>query len=326
MNVLRFGASGSAVKLLQQLLAKKQPVRPAAWVSANPRAGAVLGPRSWPLAWEYPIPEDGYFGAKTEAALEAFQHAHHLLVDGIAGGNTWSALLEGTAPAEPATEPLTSRVELVPVGSRVVDSYPFSQGGTAKQAEALKSEAVDGFIGYLGVLNRDRVERVLDAGLGFLPVTLANRFDGAAAVRQAQGLGYPKGGTIALDIEGRKILGGVEWPLLEKAAKEAHVREIFAKCAGWRDAVKAGGYKTMLYVGSPQPFTSKELGDLAFDSYWNALSREADRFGALAEPSRGYSAWQMLPELFWRGTGVWVDVNMFGEDFRKTLPSWAVRA
>jgi hypothetical protein len=43
---------------------------------------------------------DNTFGAKTEAALRAFQRAHDLVPDGIAGPGTWRALDEATpAPA-----------------------------------------------------------------------------------------------------------------------------------------------------------------------------------------------------------------------------------
>jgi peptidoglycan hydrolase-like protein with peptidoglycan-binding domain len=36
---------------------------------------------------------DGRFGASTQAAVEAFQAAHGLLVDGMVGPETWAALL-----------------------------------------------------------------------------------------------------------------------------------------------------------------------------------------------------------------------------------------
>jgi peptidoglycan hydrolase-like protein with peptidoglycan-binding domain len=36
---------------------------------------------------------DGVFGAKTDAGVRAFQRTHGLVVDGVAGANTWSALI-----------------------------------------------------------------------------------------------------------------------------------------------------------------------------------------------------------------------------------------
>ena len=39
-----------------------------------------------------PGPIDGDFGLKTRAAVMKYQRAHHLLVDGVVGANTWNAL------------------------------------------------------------------------------------------------------------------------------------------------------------------------------------------------------------------------------------------
>jgi peptidoglycan hydrolase-like protein with peptidoglycan-binding domain len=52
---------------------------------------------------------DGVFGAKTKAAVVAFQRAHHLTADGVAGATTWSALivtvkLGSTGPAVRAVQ------------------------------------------------------------------------------------------------------------------------------------------------------------------------------------------------------------------------------
>ena len=63
-NMLRRGSSGMEVRSLQELL-----------------TGAG-----------YPLEADGVFGAKTEAAVRAFQADRGLNADGICGKNTWAAL------------------------------------------------------------------------------------------------------------------------------------------------------------------------------------------------------------------------------------------
>jgi peptidoglycan hydrolase-like protein with peptidoglycan-binding domain len=45
---------------------------------------------------------DGSFGPKTQQAVQSFQESNGLVVDGIVGGNTWSAL-----PADPGTVQLS---------------------------------------------------------------------------------------------------------------------------------------------------------------------------------------------------------------------------
>ncbi len=92
-QVLRRGASGSAVERLQQALRA---------VGFNP--GAI----------------DGRFGPATEAALIAFQRAHGLLPDGIAGPLTW-AKLEGGGPGAPLD--VTDQVTL----DLVADMFPYTR-------------------------------------------------------------------------------------------------------------------------------------------------------------------------------------------------------
>lgn len=197
------------------------------------------------------------------------------------------------------------------VGARGVDSYPYSVGGTASQACALKASGVDFFVGYLGVISKERVENLLSAGLAFMPVTVADQYDGAKSVAQCKALGLPAGVTVWLDLEGN-------------IAFRTPPQELIAKINAWADAVKAAGYEPGIYVGSPQPLTSAELWSLRVVRYWNALSREQDRTGALAEPKCGWCMWQMHPSLMWRDSGVYVDVNMIGQDFLNRLPTWVV--
>lgn len=79
--ILRRGDRGEPVRNLQRLLANE---------GYDPGAA------------------DGIFGANTEAALEKFQATYGLVVDGIAGPQTWAALTGSGETAQPAAEPADS--------------------------------------------------------------------------------------------------------------------------------------------------------------------------------------------------------------------------
>ena len=203
------------------------------------------------------------------------------------------------------------KTNLAEVGARGVDSLEFSQSGTAAQATSLKASGIDFVVGYLGVVNPTRLGYVLSADLAFVPTTLAATvFDGDRSVSQCKALGLPAGMTVWLDLEGNTIC-------------KMSTPELIGKINGWASAIKTAGYEPGLYVGAPQPLTSEELYKLAVVRYWHSLSREADRFGKLAEPSCGWCMWQMNPSLKWRNTGLLVDVDIIGKDFLGRLPSWA---
>lgn len=200
------------------------------------------------------------------------------------------------------------KIQKAEVGARWIDSLQYSQAGTKAQAVALKAAGIDGVFGYLGVITKDRMFNVLNAGLEFMAVTLASAYDGPSSVKQVQALGLPKGCTVWLDLEG-------------KNAFAMDPKVLIAKINAWADAMIVAGYEPGLYVGSPQPLTSDELQHLHVVRYWNALSRESDRFGALAEPKFGWCVWQMNDSRMWRNTGVWVDINMVGRDFQMRVPT-----
>lgn len=202
------------------------------------------------------------------------------------------------------------RVEDAFIGARGVDSYPYSSGGSAQQAIDLKKSGIDFFVGYLGVMNRERLKYILDAGLAFMPVTLASAYDGKNAAKQAQGLGLPKGCTVWLDLEG-------------KPAWDTPVGELSRKTNDWAVDVASAGYQPGLYVGAPQPLTSEQLWQLKVVRYWKGIGRTVDKSGALAEPTCGWSMLQMYPSTHW--AGVWVDVNIVQQDYKGRVPVW-VRA
>lgn len=63
---------------------------------------------------------DGVFGANTLRALKTFQARHHLTVDGMAGPNTWRALLnDGKKPAGAAAPKKTTPAPAAPRGTLV---------------------------------------------------------------------------------------------------------------------------------------------------------------------------------------------------------------
>ncbi len=198
------------------------------------------------------------------------------------------------------------KTQLARVGARGIDCV---QTVRVQDARALKAEGIDFCVRYLGGVSRTELDAILAAGLAFMCVTYANRFDGAQAVAQLASLGLPKGTTVWLDVEGESVY---KTPPLE----------LIAKINAWAAAVKAAGFEPGIYVGSPQPLTSEELFKLGVVRYWNALSREQDRNGKLAEPSCGWCMWQMHPSVMW--AGVWVDVNIIGQDFHSRLPTWVV--
>lgn len=68
-------------------------------------------------------PIDGLFGENTENALKRFQESEKLTVDGLAGANTWSALVkEPVQTYSPYPANILSRFDL----DRIVSSIPYS--------------------------------------------------------------------------------------------------------------------------------------------------------------------------------------------------------
>jgi peptidoglycan hydrolase-like protein with peptidoglycan-binding domain len=96
---------------------------------------------------------DGIYGAKTTAAVVAFQRAHHLTVDGVVGAKTWGALivtvkLGSTGPAVRAVQDQANFRNLRNGHSLNVDGIfgPKTQGWVRgfQQAEGFKADGVVG--------------------------------------------------------------------------------------------------------------------------------------------------------------------------------------
>ncbi len=198
------------------------------------------------------------------------------------------------------------------VGATVVDSLPFSQQGTLAQAMSLKDSGVHALAGYLGVIDASRVAHELDAGLAFVPVTLAGEYNDGPndELGQLQALGIPRGATVFLDLEGMHAFKSDPVALIQKIND-------------WADSIAASGYVPGLYVGVPQPLTSDELWKLRVSRYWRGQGSIRDRHNALAEPTGcGWCMTQMFPSLT-RGN-TWVDVNMVGSDYKGRVPAWVM--
>lgn len=201
------------------------------------------------------------------------------------------------------------RTEKAFVGAVCLDSLPFSQSGTAAQAKAMRAAGADAIYGYLGVISPERVQFALAAGLAFMPVSLAGRFDGPTTVQQLKALNIPPGVTTCFDVEGLD-------------AFHADPIAYAAKLNAGYDAVNAGGWTSGAYFGSPQPFTSAEMYALHCQHYWRGQGRIVDRHNALAEPTCGWQVYQMFPSVT-RG-GVLVDIDVVGQDYRGRVPNWMV--
>jgi hypothetical protein len=202
------------------------------------------------------------------------------------------------------------KVAKVPVGALVVDSLPFSEGGTLAQAQAFRAAGVRGLVGYLGAMNAARLAALHQAGLGFMPITFGgpNAFDGVRALAEVQALGLPSGATVWLDIEGPAVF--------------AMGAKVFGLASAWAEPLNAAHYITGAYFGSPQPLTSGEAFMLPVFRYWHGIGSARDRTGALVEPSCGWCMQQAFPSI--TIGGVSVDANLVGEDFKGRVPTWVV--
>jgi len=202
------------------------------------------------------------------------------------------------------------KAKVAHVGARVVDSLPFSQSATSVSAQTIRSAGAHALAGYLGVINKARLNLLMDAGLGFIPVTLAGAYNNGAGdeLAQLKALGIPKGVTVYADMEGVK-------------AYNTNPDDLIYVLNRWANDIKAAGYIAGLYVGSPQPLTSEELWKLRVERYWKGQGACRDRNGDLAEPRGcGWGMTQMWPSV--TAGGVLVDWNMVGADYLSRLPTW----
>jgi len=204
------------------------------------------------------------------------------------------------------------KTNIAEVGARGADSYPFSLGGTDAQALELYNTGIEFIVGYLGVINKERLSHILKNNMAFMPVTLAGRYDPKTSILAIKGLELTYNCTIWLDLEG-------------KASYDTPPIELITKINDWAQAIKDEGYQPGLYIGSPQPLTADELWRLKVVRYWKAPSRVIDRNGKTWDgPQCGFCMYQAWPQKLWRGSGVLVDVDFIQQDFLGRLPNWVI--
>lgn len=171
---------------------------------------------------------------------------------------------------------------------------------------------------YLGGVSSSEVDIILNAGLAFMPVGYSRKpgwlpsgglgtMDGNNAVSHCTALGLPKNVTVWCDLEGP---GG-------------HAQDVIDYVNAWAHCVQNAGYEAGLYVGYATLLTSEELYKLAVTRYWHSLSRVTDSAGQLAEPGCGWCMHQLSPSV--GRAGVWVDVDVIGEDYKGRMPTWCVK-
>lgn len=192
---------------------------------------------------------------------------------------------------------------LATVGARGTDSVTLID--TAEKAQALADAGSDFVLQYLGSVTSAIIDNVLAHGLAFMPVTYADKFDGAATVSELHALGVPDGCTAWLDVEG---------------VASMDPQQLKQKIDAWATAVRAAGFEPGLYVGPNCALTGLELYQLGVVRYWHCGARILDRNGQLAEPGCGWCMYQLYPSVTWGG--VWSDVDVVQQDFRGRLPTW----
>lgn len=133
-----------------------------------------------------------------------------------------------------------------------------------------------------GDLSNGEASLILSAGLALMPVQHVNspgwaptaalgQSHGSSAATDAQGVGFPPGTSVWVDLEG--------------VSSSSSSSDVIAYCEAWYSAVSAAGYVPGLYVGYSSGLTAAELSALPFQSFWRSAS-------SVPTPSRGYQMTQ----------------------------------
>lgn len=195
------------------------------------------------------------------------------------------------------------------VGARGIDSVELVSSPDA--ARRVREAQTDFVLQYLGSVTPAVVQAITGAGLGFMPVTYADKFDAAATLLELTQLELPAGVTCWLDVE---------------AIASMNPRELITRINAWGAAVEGAKGEPGIYVGPGCPLTSLELFHslTKIHRYWRCGAKIVDRNGQLAEPSCGFCMAQLYPSITWGG--IFSDLDIVQEDFLGRLPTWASAA
>lgn len=209
-------------------------------------------------------------------------------------------------------------------GARGFDSLGFSQVGKADQANEMAKD-FEFYVGYLGAMNAARLGYILDAGMGFMPVTFGGGYKKpAVSLIQMNALSMPAGVTVWADMEGLDVWN-TPWA------------QVASEVEAWAAAMNGAGYEAGLYVGAPQPGTGKQLYSLkGITKYWLGQGRCIGKDGLDAYPDCGWCMrqdWHNNPNaaqgvkggMLWKQTGVLIDTNSIQADHKGRLPNWVIR-
>lgn len=154
--------------------------------------------------------------------------------------------------------------------------------------------------GYLDVITPKELAVCLASGLGFFGIGYAHESN---LIAQVKALGLPAGCVVYQDCES------------EAGPAESVIARINT-CAA-----SLAGYQPGLYIGAGGLMTSAELSNLAATTYGKGCSRVTDRYGNVAEPSRGFAWIQGRP---WNVViaGKTYDVGFVQNDYRDEMPSF----
>jgi hypothetical protein len=194
---------------------------------------------------------------------------------------------------------------------------------TAGVAAALRAQGFAFCVRYLSRsspqagddLSPAEAQAILGGGLALMPIQHVSKPGwvpseargsqfGAAAVENAQTVGFPPGVNVWLDLEGVKL--GV--------ASE----DVIAYCNAWFGAVSAAQYQPGVYVGSDCVLTGNELfWRLRTQHYWRSGSSSAPDI-----PHRGYQLAQRITSAPDVVSGIAVDRNVAMADAMNSCALW----